>query len=106
MEKQDPKEPASNVQEDKKTEVKVEEVKKEEAKKEEAKKQEEGKPISDMVNQAFAAELMAMGFSKAVSEKALFLTGNTATDKAIEWIEGHQQDPDFEEELRIVGWAI
>jgi len=46
-----------------------------------------------------------MGFSKAVSEKALFFTlaiGGT-TEKALEWIDQHSEDPDFEEELKIVG---
>lgn len=48
---------------------------------------------------------MEMGFSKNVSEKALFFTlskGGT-TEKALEWIDQHADDPDFEEELKIVG---
>lgn len=48
---------------------------------------------------------MEMGFSKEASEKALFFTlslGGT-TEKALDWITQHQEDADFNEELRIVG---
>jgi uncharacterized UBP type Zn finger protein len=48
---------------------------------------------------------MEMGFSKIVSEKALFMTlgeGGT-TEKALDWISAHSDDADFNEELRIVG---
>ena len=95
MEKQDIQEPASKAEEDKHGE----------GKKEEVKKYEEGMSISQFVKKEWTDELMAMGFSKAVSEKALYLTGNTGTEKAIEYIEQHQKDPDYEEELRIVGWV-
>lgn len=65
----------------------------------------ESLPISDQVNQSFAAELQGMGFTKEVSEKALFLTQNSSLEAAMNWIEQHQGDPDFLEELRIVGSA-
>jgi len=65
----------------------------------------ESLPISDQVNQSFATELQGMGFSKEVSEKALFLTQNSSLEAAMNWIEQHQGDPDFLEELRIVGSA-
>ena len=48
---------------------------------------------------------MEMGFSKIVSEKALFMTkaqGGT-TETGLQWIDEHSEDPDFNEELRIVG---
>jgi uncharacterized UBP type Zn finger protein len=48
---------------------------------------------------------MEMGFPKAVAEKALFFTlasGGT-TEKALEWIDQHSEDADFNEELKIVG---
>lgn len=48
-----------------------------------------------------------MGFSKAVAEKALFMVlekGGT-TEKALEWIDQHSDDADFNEELKIVGYA-
>jgi len=44
-----------------------------------------------------------MGFSTAVCEKALFLTGGSTVEAAFDWINEHQNDPDFEEELKIVG---
>jgi len=43
-----------------------------------------------------------MGFSKAVAEKALFMTQNKGVDKAMDWIYAHDNDPDFEEALVIV----
>lgn len=46
---------------------------------------------------------MDMGFSKNVSEKSLFLTQNASLENAMEWIDKHSEDADFEEELRIVG---
>lgn len=62
-------------------------------------------PISDKVNQTFAAELQGMGFTKEVSEKALFLTQNSSLEAAMNWIEEHQGDSDFLEELRIISGA-
>jgi len=60
-------------------------------------------PISDKVNQTYVTELQGMGFTKEVSEKALFLTQNSSLEAAMNWIEEHQGDSDFLEELRIVG---
>lgn len=72
---------------------------------EEEKKQQEGESISSYVNQAYAQQLIEMGFPKQVAEKALFMTlakGGT-TETALEWISEHSEDPDFNEELKIVG---
>ncbi|CAG9315848.1 unnamed protein product [Blepharisma stoltei] len=66
---------------------------------------EEGQSISGMVNQSLVQTLKEMGFSTTVCEKSLFLTGNNSVESAFEWINEHQNDPDFEEELRIVGQA-
>ena len=44
-----------------------------------------------------------MGFSKDVAEKALFLNQGGGVPKAMEWIEQHMDDPDFQEPLVIVG---
>lgn len=46
-----------------------------------------------------------MGFPKAVAEKALFFTRDQggSTEKALEWIDQHSDDADFNEELKIVG---
>lgn len=58
-----------------------------------------------MINQQFSTELQSMGYSKNVSEKALFLTQNMSVEKALDWINENSKSPDFEEELRIVGRA-
>jgi uncharacterized UBP type Zn finger protein len=65
-------------------------------------KQPEGDSISSHVKQDVVAQLVEMGFSKNVAEKACFFN-QSILEKSIEWIYEHQQDPDFEEELRIVG---
>jgi uncharacterized UBP type Zn finger protein len=64
--------------------------------------QQEGDSITGYVKQDTVSQLMEMGFSKNVSEKACFFNQSNL-EKSIEWIYEHQQDPDFEEELRIVG---
>lgn len=91
-------------------EQKEEEQQNTEQKKEEKKMEEgdvkdfsQGISISSLVNQELVNQLTSCGFSKVVSEKSLYLTGGKSVDKAMDWIEAHQQDPDFEEELRIVG---
>eukprot|EP00331_Platyophrya_macrostoma_P007772 CAMPEP_0176430510 /NCGR_PEP_ID=MMETSP0127-20121128/14292_1 /TAXON_ID=938130 /ORGANISM="Platyophrya macrostoma, Strain WH" /LENGTH=349 /DNA_ID=CAMNT_0017812405 /DNA_START=39 /DNA_END=1088 /DNA_ORIENTATION=- len=62
----------------------------------------EGEPISSMVNDEFNGILQSMGYSKFVSEKALFFTQSKSVEAAQEWIDEHKNDPDFEEELRMV----
>lgn len=47
--------------------------------------------------------IVDMGFTKVVAEKALFLNQGGGVPKAMEWIESHCEDADFEEELIIVG---
>jgi uncharacterized UBP type Zn finger protein len=74
-----------------------------EEKKEEATAYSQGTSISSFVNKDLVEQLLTCGFSKAVSEKSLYFTGNNSVDKAMDWITEHQEDPDFEEELRIVG---
>jgi uncharacterized UBP type Zn finger protein len=64
--------------------------------------QPEGDSISGYVKQDIVSQLVEMGFSKNVAEKACFFN-QSILEKSIEWIYEHQQDPDFEEELRIVG---
>jgi hypothetical protein len=61
----------------------------------------EGQAISGMVDQEDAGQLQAMGYSKNVSEKALFMVQGAGVEAAIEWIESHSSDPDFEEEHRV-----
>jgi hypothetical protein len=62
----------------------------------------QGQSISSMVDQGLVSQLIEMGFSKAVSEKALFLTQAKDLERPIEWISEHSNDPDFEEELQVV----
>lgn len=57
--------------------------------------------MSDLVNQELVSQLIDYGFTKTISEKALYLTGNDSVDKAVDWIEEHQQDPDYFDELVI-----
>lgn len=45
-----------------------------------------------------ASTIMEMGFTKAVAEKSLLYTNNQSVEKAFEWIQEHQEDPDFLEE--------
>ena len=59
-----------------------------------------------MVNQTFSTELQSMGYSKNVSEKALFLTQNLSLEKALDWINENSKSSDFEEELRIMAGKI
>jgi uncharacterized UBP type Zn finger protein len=66
----------------------------------------EGESISSYVNQGYVQQLMEMGFSKLVAEKALFMNlakQGDALGNALEWIDAHTDDPDFNEELKIVG---
>ena len=44
-----------------------------------------------------------MGFSKNVAEKSLFLVQGGGVAKAMEWIDKNCDQPDFEEELRLMG---
>jgi uncharacterized UBP type Zn finger protein len=62
----------------------------------------EGESISSLVDAAKAQELQAMGYSKVVAEKSLFMTQNKSVEFAMNWIEEHRDDEDFEEELRMV----
>lgn len=62
----------------------------------------QGQSISSMVNQEEAKMLMEMGYSKAVAEKSLFLVQGGGVPKALDWIDQHMDDPDFNEELVVV----
>ncbi len=61
-----------------------------------------GSSISSLVNQEHVQTIIDMGFTKVVAEKALFLT-QSGVEKAMEWIEKNCDEPDFQEELLIVG---
>lgn len=73
------------------------------------KAQQDGQSISSHVNQEYVNQIVEMGFTKIVAEKALFfckMQGAETTEKALEWIDQHQDDADFHEELKIVGYAF
>ncbi|MCQ2818195.1 MAG: hypothetical protein MJ252_13090 [archaeon] len=53
------------------------------------------------INQKMCNQLIGMGFSVNVSEKACYYTHNITVDMALEWIQNHQEDIDFEEKLEI-----
>jgi len=61
------------------------------------------KNIEDFINKEMRNSLLEMGFSKNVAEKALFLNQSSSVENAMGWIEEHQTDADFEEELVITG---
>ena len=69
-----------------------------EDKKEETKTQ--TKSILDFIKPEVAQQLQEMGFSKNVSEKACLFTQSNI-EQAVEWINQHQEDPDFEEPAQI-----
>lgn len=69
---------------------------------EQTQQQPEGESISGLVNAELTKQLIEMGFTKNASEKALFLNKNSL-ELSIEWMYEHQNDADFNEELRIVG---
>ena len=73
-------------------------VPEEDKKEEEIKK--ETKSILDFIKPEVAQQLQEMGFSKNVSEKACLFTQSNI-EQAVEWINQHQDDPDFEEPAQI-----
>ena len=62
----------------------------------------QGESMSGYVKQECVSQLLDMGFSKTVAEKACFFT-QSDVERAVLWISEHDKDPDFEEELRVVG---
>ena len=60
----------------------------------------ETKNILDFIKPEVAQQLQEMGFSKNVSEKACLFTQSNL-ERAVDWIEQHQGDPDFEEPAQI-----
>ena len=84
----------------------AEQLQQEEFEQTENQEEAQGESISSLVNQEYVNQLLEMGFSKAVCEKALFLTkqqNQENVDKALDWIQANMDAPDFEEELKIVG---
>ena len=60
-------------------------------------------PISGHVNGQFRDNLIAMGYSKNPTEKALFMTQSKSVEAALQWLNDNKDAPDFNEPLFIVG---
>ncbi|CAK7201366.1 ubiquitin C-terminal hydrolase Ubp14 [Sporothrix eucalyptigena] len=52
-----------------------------------------------VANPEAVAQLEAMGFPLVRCEKALYATGNSDANAAMEWLFGHMEDPDIDEPL-------
>ncbi|KAI0506028.1 ubiquitin carboxyl-terminal hydrolase 14 [Xylaria bambusicola] len=50
-------------------------------------------------NEGALDQLMAMGFPRNRSEKALYATGNSDANSAMEWLFSHMEDPDIDDPL-------
>ena len=70
---------------------------------EQMKEEPKGESISSYVKQDLVKQIMEMGYSKDVSEKALFMNlKNQSIEAAVGWISEHMEDPDFNEPLMIM----
>lgn len=54
-------------------------------------------------NEAGIGQLEAMGFSRVRSEKALFNTGNSDVEQAMNWLFAHMEDPDIDTPITLAG---
>ncbi|CAK7212651.1 ubiquitin C-terminal hydrolase Ubp14 [Sporothrix bragantina] len=54
-----------------------------------------------VANPEAVAQLEAMGFPLVRCEKALYATGNSDANAAMEWLFGHMEDPDIDEPLVV-----
>ena len=52
-------------------------------------------------NEPALAQLEAMGFPRARCEKALYATGNSDSEAAMNWLFAHMEDPDIDEPLAL-----
>lgn len=58
--------------------------------------------LSQFINVEISKQLQEMGFSKIASDKACLYNQNNI-ERAVDWINEHQNDPDFEEPVQLVG---
>lgn len=56
-------------------------------------------------NQVALDQLMSMGFPSVRCEKALYVTGNSDPEAAMNWLIEHIEDPDIDEPLKLGGSA-
>lgn len=56
-------------------------------------------------NEEAVQQLMSMGFPKNRCDRALYATGNSDANAAMEWLFGHMEDPDIDDPLVIAAPA-
>lgn len=57
--------------------------------------------ISKYVKAELVADVQKRGFSQLIAEKAVLMSGNESVEKALQWVEAHKADKDFEEPVVI-----
>ncbi|ODQ50137.1 ubiquitinyl hydrolase [Saitoella complicata NRRL Y-17804] len=61
--------------------------------------EEKAKKERPVANEAALSQLEAMGFPRVRSEKALFATGNSDPEVAMNWLFAHMDDPDIDDPI-------
>uniref|UniRef100_A0A3B3DKM5 Ubiquitin carboxyl-terminal hydrolase n=1 Tax=Oryzias melastigma TaxID=30732 RepID=A0A3B3DKM5_ORYME len=59
--------------------------------------------LSPVLDDSTVSQLCEMGFPLEACRKAVYYTGNTGIDSAMNWIMGHMDDPDFSAPLVLPG---
>uniref|UniRef100_A0A4W6CG68 Ubiquitin carboxyl-terminal hydrolase n=1 Tax=Lates calcarifer TaxID=8187 RepID=A0A4W6CG68_LATCA len=59
--------------------------------------------VSPVLDDSTVSQLCEMGFPMEACRKAVYYTGNTGIDAAMNWIMGHMDDPDFSAPLVLPG---
>ncbi|XP_068998551.1 ubiquitin carboxyl-terminal hydrolase 5 isoform X1 [Embiotoca jacksoni] len=59
--------------------------------------------LSPVLDDSTVSQLCEMGFPLEACRKAVYYTGNTGIDAAMNWIMGHMDDPDFSDPLVLPG---
>ncbi|XP_047454683.1 ubiquitin carboxyl-terminal hydrolase 5 isoform X1 [Mugil cephalus] len=59
--------------------------------------------LSPVLDDSTVSQLCEMGFPLEACRKAVYYTGNTGIDAAMNWIMGHMDDPDFSAPLVLPG---
>uniref|UniRef100_A0A671T2S1 Ubiquitin carboxyl-terminal hydrolase n=1 Tax=Sinocyclocheilus anshuiensis TaxID=1608454 RepID=A0A671T2S1_9TELE len=59
--------------------------------------------LSPVLDDSTVSQLCEMGFPLEACRKAVYYTGNTGIDAAMNWVMGHMEDPDFSAPLVLPG---
>uniref|UniRef100_A0A8C7HSG9 Ubiquitin carboxyl-terminal hydrolase n=1 Tax=Oncorhynchus kisutch TaxID=8019 RepID=A0A8C7HSG9_ONCKI len=59
--------------------------------------------LSPVLDDSTVSQLCEMGFPLEACRKAVYYTGNTGIDAAMNWVMGHMDDPDFSSPLVLPG---